>query len=72
MAIADVYDAIISNRPYKEGHSHEKAVEIILAGRGSQFDPQLIDAFGEIHETFRSIAEQFVDANVHKSIHSTT
>lgn len=71
MAIADVYDAVISSRPYKEGLSHENAVEIILAGRGSQFDPQLIDAFEEIHETFRTIAEQFVDANVHKS-YSTT
>lgn len=72
MAIADVYDAVISNRPYKEGLSHERAVEIILAGRGSQFDPQLIDAFGEIHATFRTIAEQFVDIKVHKSLHSTT
>ena len=52
MAIADVYDAVISGRPYKEALSHEKAVEIILAGRGSQFDPQLVDAFGEIHTTF--------------------
>ena len=72
MAIADVYDAVISNRPYKEGLSHERAVEIILAGRGSQFDPQLIDAFGEIHTTFRTIAEQFDDTNVHKTLHSTT
>ena len=72
MAIADVYDALISSRPYKEGLSHEKAVEIILAGRGSQFDPQLIDAFGEIHATFHTIAEQFVDIKVHKSLHSTT
>jgi HD-GYP domain-containing protein (c-di-GMP phosphodiesterase class II) len=66
MAIADVYDAIISSRPYKEGLSHEKAVEIILAGRGSQFDPQLVDAFGEIHAAFLAIAEQFGDAGVKK------
>lgn len=61
MAIADVYDALVSSRPYKEGLSHEKAVEIILAGRGSQFDPQLIDAFGEIHTKFQAISEQFAD-----------
>jgi HD-GYP domain-containing protein (c-di-GMP phosphodiesterase class II) len=64
MAIADVYDAIISSRPYKGVLSHEKAVEIILAGRGSQFDPQLVDAFGEIQTTFHAIAEQFADAGI--------
>ena len=67
MAIADVYDALISNRLYKESVSHEKAVEIMLAGRGSQFDPQLIDAFGEMHSTFRAIALQFADARVNES-----
>jgi adenylate cyclase len=72
MAIADVYDALISGRLYTKGHSHEKAVEIILAGRGSQFDPQLIDAFGEMHATFHSIAEQFADASVNESLHSTS
>ena len=61
MAIADVYDALISNRLYKENVTHEKAVEIILAGRGSQFDPQLVDSFEEMHATFHSIAEQFTD-----------
>jgi adenylate cyclase len=66
MAIADVYDAITSSRPYKGVLSHEKAVEIILAGRGLQFDPQLVDAFGEIHATFHAIAEQFADAGVKK------
>lgn len=72
MAIADVYDTLISGRPYKEGISHEKAIEIILAGRGSQFDPQLIDAFGEVHATFRAIAERFADASVNETPHSTT
>ncbi|WP_093883975.1 HD-GYP domain-containing protein [Syntrophus gentianae] len=70
MAIADVYDALISDRPYKKGFPHEKAVEIILAGRGSQFDPQLVDAFGEIHATFKAIAEQFADAGIHESLRS--
>jgi adenylate cyclase len=72
MAIADVYDALITDRPYKERLSHEKAVEIILAGRGSQFDPQLLDAFEEVHASFHAIAEQFADASVNESIHSTT
>ncbi|MGO9953485.1 MAG: CHASE2 domain-containing protein [Dissulfurispiraceae bacterium] len=71
MAIADVYDALISHRLYKERVSHENALDIMLAGRGSQFDPQLIDAFREIHVTFHSIAEQFTDASVNESFHST-
>jgi putative two-component system response regulator len=45
MAIADVYDALVSVRPYKEAFSHEKAMEIICNGRGTQFDPDLIDLF---------------------------
>ncbi len=72
MAIADVYDTLISGRPYKEGISHKEAVEIILAGRGSKFDPQLIDAFGEIHATFHAIALRFADASVNGTHHSTT
>jgi len=72
MAIADVYDALISGRPYKEGISHEKAVKIILAGRGSQFDPQLIDAFEEMQASFQAIAEQFADCNANELRHVTT
>ncbi len=72
MAIADVYDTLISGRPYKEGISHKEAVGIILAGSGSKFDPQLIDAFGEIHATFHAIALRFADASVNGTHHSTT
>ena len=71
MAIADVYDALVSHRLYKESVSHGKAVDIILFERGLQFDPQLIDAFLEIHATFQAIAEQFADASVNESLHST-
>ncbi|MGZ6237037.1 MAG: CHASE2 domain-containing protein [Syntrophales bacterium] len=63
MAIADVYDALISSRPYKEALTHKQAIEIIMAGRGSQFDPQLVDAFAEIHAAFHAISEQFADNN---------
>jgi putative two-component system response regulator len=48
MAIADVYDALINKRVYKSAFTHEKAVEIITAGRASQFDPDILDAFIEI------------------------
>jgi adenylate cyclase len=64
MAIADVYDAVTSSRSYKRVFSHKNAVEIILAGRGSKFDPQLVDAFVEINAAFHAIAEQFSDVGV--------
>jgi putative two-component system response regulator len=56
MALADVYDALISERVYKEAYPHEVAVEIIKEGRGSHFDPDIVDAFVELQEEFRKIA----------------
>jgi putative two-component system response regulator len=61
MAIADVYDALISRRVYKEGMPHEKAVEIILQGKAQHFDPDMVDAFMELQEDFRSIAATYAD-----------
>ena len=62
MAVADVYDALISERVYKSAYSHEKAVEIITDGRGSHFDPDIVDAFLTLSEEFRRIAQRFADA----------
>ncbi|MDR2131718.1 MAG: response regulator [Clostridiales Family XIII bacterium] len=45
MAIADVYDALVSKRPYKEAFSHEMAMRIINESRGTHFDPAILDAF---------------------------
>jgi HD-GYP domain-containing protein (c-di-GMP phosphodiesterase class II) len=53
MAIIDVYDALISKRPYKEPFTHEEAIKIITEGRGTQFDPVLTDLFLSIAERFR-------------------
>ncbi|KPA14654.1 chemotaxis protein CheY [Candidatus Magnetomorum sp. HK-1] len=61
MALADVYDALVSKRVYKPSFSHERAVKIILEGRGSHFDPTLVDAFYEINDIFRKIALNFAD-----------
>jgi putative two-component system response regulator len=61
MALADVYDALISKRAYKPPFSHAKAVEIIREGRGKHFDPDIVDAFLEIHEEFRQTALRFAD-----------
>lgn len=63
MAVADVYDALISRRVYKDGMSHEKAVQIMIEGKGSHFDPDMLDAFLEIQEEFRSIAQRFTDSD---------
>jgi len=56
MAIADVYDALVSERPYKEAFTHREAVRIILAGRGTQFDPVLVDLFLSVSNEFYAIA----------------
>jgi putative two-component system response regulator len=48
MAVADVYDALVSKRPYKEPMSKEEARDIIVAGKGTHFDPVLVDVFAKI------------------------
>jgi putative two-component system response regulator len=53
MAIADVYDALTSVRPYKKAFTHEEAVRIITEGSGTQFDPALVDVFLRAEEQFR-------------------
>lgn len=61
MAVADVYDALISRRVYKEGMSHEKAAEIMLQGKSRHFDPDVIDAFLALQEEFAEIASKYAD-----------
>lgn len=63
MAVADVYDALISRRVYKDGLTHEKAVQIMIEGRGTHFDADMLDAFVEIQEEFLAIARRFADAD---------
>ncbi|MBK9446663.1 MAG: two-component system response regulator [Betaproteobacteria bacterium] len=63
MAIADVYDSLISRRIYKDGMSHEKATDIILEGKGAHFDPDIVDAFIAIQEEFQAIALRYADSN---------
>ncbi|MDR2471007.1 MAG: response regulator, partial [Treponema sp.] len=53
MAIADVYDALTSERPYKKAFPHEEAVRIIVEGSGAQFDPALIEIFSRNADRFR-------------------
>jgi len=58
MAIADVYDALISERPYKKAFPHEKACEIIEEGSGSHFDPVLVDVFKRVKSQFEKITKE--------------
>jgi putative two-component system response regulator len=59
MAIADVYDALVSDRPYKKAFPHEEAVNIILAGKGTHFEPTLVDLFLKVSDEFNTIAKSF-------------
>ncbi|GHU52012.1 hypothetical protein AGMMS49975_06980 [Clostridia bacterium] len=58
MAVADVYDALTSERAYKTPFSHETSVNIIKEGRGTHFDPVITDLFAEIHEEFEKVRRQ--------------
>lgn len=61
MAVADVYDALVSVRVYKAAMSHEDAVTIIRGDRGLQFDPDVVDCFLEHAEIMSQIARQYAD-----------
>lgn len=63
MALADVYDALISKRVYKPAFSHDKAKGIILEGEGTHFDPRLVKAFLESEDEFKQIALEFKDGS---------
>ena len=65
MAVADVYDALISRRVYKDAMSHAKAREIIAAGRGQHFDPDIVDAFLALEVDFQKVALRFEDQDEH-------
>ena len=61
MSVADVYDALISERVYKKAYSHEVAKAIIMDGKGSQFDPDVVDAFVRLEDEFQEIAMRYRD-----------
>jgi putative two-component system response regulator len=62
VAIADVFDALTSKRPYKEAWSMEQAVAYLEEQKGKHFDPELVDAFLSCEEEIKAIMEQFKDA----------
>ncbi len=60
-ALADVYDALCSRRVYKEAWPEEEVIQTILEGRGTQFDPDVVDAFLDIQDVIRAIRAKFAE-----------
>jgi len=66
VAVADVYDALVSQRIYKPGLSHEDACRLIQEGAGTHFDPRVVDAFEARQDDFRRIAESMCEGKTHQ------
>jgi response regulator RpfG family c-di-GMP phosphodiesterase len=71
MAVADVYDALTSKRPYKKPVRHEKAVAIMQGDSGTHFDPELIAVFMRVHESFREVAIRYAESEQERQLLST-
>ncbi len=65
MALADVYDALVSARPYKKPMSHEDSAKIIIEHSGQHFDPDIVNAFISLQDKFKAIAHQFSDNQIY-------
>ena len=63
MALADAYDALTSQRAYKKQLSHEETVRIIIQEKGTHFDPDVVEAFLNVNESFRQIALKYADSH---------
>ena len=61
MAVIDVYDALVSERPYKKAFTHEEAVKVILNGAGHQFDPLVTEVFGKINAEMKAVRSNFTE-----------
>ncbi|MGQ0709051.1 MAG: HD-GYP domain-containing protein [Rhodoferax sp.] len=61
LALADVYDALISSKVYKDGIPHVAALQVIVNERGLHFDPDVVDAFVNVETEFATIAQQYAD-----------
>ena len=64
IALADVYDALTSKRPYKEAFTHESAKQIILENRGVHFEPDVVDAFLKREGMFLDIRRRFAEPEI--------
>jgi putative two-component system response regulator len=57
MAVADVYDALVDDRVYRKRMTHEEAVDIIMSGRSTQFDPKIVESFEKCRSEFALMAK---------------
>ena len=64
MAVADVFDALVSRRSYKEGLSMEQAMDIIHQGSGTHFDPQIVKAFEDAHDEVEHIMQSHKEQGI--------
>ena len=60
-SLADVYDALTTKRVYKDAFSHDKALTIVVEGSGTQFDPEVVEAFLTHADEFRNLAQTMAD-----------
>jgi putative two-component system response regulator len=65
MAIVDTYDAMLTRRHYREPLTHDKAVEFIVGGRGTHFDPDVVDAFVKVSDVLQRLSVELNTAEVH-------
>jgi putative two-component system response regulator len=63
MAIVDVYDATVSRTLYRATMSHDEAVKFIVGGKGTHFDPSVVDAFLSVAPALASLAEEAIAAD---------
>ena len=63
VAVADVFDALTSSRPYKKAWEIDRAVDFMKENRGSHFDPTCIDAFLKNFEEVLAVRERFKDVD---------
>jgi putative two-component system response regulator len=70
VAIADVFDALMSERPYKEAYPLEKSLRILQEEKGTHFDPDVVDAFFSVENEIRIIPEKYSDHAIWKNITS--
>ena len=61
MSIVDVYDALVSERPYKKPFTVDETVKIIMENAGTQFDPFIADVFYEVRDKFKAVKDKYTD-----------
>ncbi len=72
IALADVYDTLMSRRPHKPSMIHKEAMDIIVAAKGSHFDPDVTEAFVRAEQEFAGVATRYADTDASLEAHAVT